>query len=120
MSNRLRSLLSRLPLISQLAELRALRQRIADETRFSQTCLAYLDQVEPGLRHIRCSSRLYLVGVDTFSEVEYIWAQPADGFYHVPGTERRDVSGLEGWLRLPQGDGDGEGDEAEDRKELDS
>lgn len=84
MLTRLLFLLHRCPPFAQLRELRLLRQRLQDELQFNKVCLAYLDQVEPELSHIRFCDRLYVVGTDTFKEVtavgplSHITSEPRD------------------------------------------
>lgn len=37
---------------------------IKRESEFSETCLAYIDQIEPDIRHIRLMGQLYLLSGD--------------------------------------------------------
>ena len=39
---------------------------------FGDSCLAYLDKVEPGVQHLRFNQNLYCMGVDYCNEVIYV------------------------------------------------
>lgn len=51
-------------------ELEAERQRHDRTDEFASACLAYIDQIEPGVQHIRLSNKLYCMGVDHCNVVE--------------------------------------------------
>ncbi len=39
---------------------------------FVSQCIAYIDHLEPGVRHIRLNNKLYCVGVDYCNEVVHV------------------------------------------------
>lgn len=40
------------------------------EREFSASCMFYLDEIEPNVKHIRLAGKLYMMGIDTCSTVE--------------------------------------------------
>lgn len=48
----------------QRATLDEMHATIKRESEFSESCIAYLDQIEPDVRHIRLSGKLYMMSAD--------------------------------------------------------
>lgn len=60
-----------MPLLDHIwpwSTIRRLRRNIQEEYRFGKTCLFMLDQVDPGVTHIRLNGELYLMGIDHCSK----------------------------------------------------
>ena len=49
--------------------LKATQDHLAASNLFGNTCLAYLDQFEKGVHHVRMDTKLYCIGIDYCNEV---------------------------------------------------